>query len=204
MNGRFGVVVLWLPPLCWTGLVALFSSSALDTEATRGLFRTLLPWAGASTLETLNFALRKGGHVMEYAVLTILWARAFWRGTAWSSRWVAGAALSLSLLTASLDELHQTWTPNRTGSLLDVLLDGAASGVTQWGLVHRARGRSFLWSVTGVLALTAALLATPLLILDWALTLPSKGLLVSSAIAWGVLVVRRCWKSSLTGLNRFG
>ena len=194
----------WVPPLLWTGVIAVFSSSALNTKVTETFLHTILPWIPPSTLEALNWIMRKGGHVTEYGVLTALWDRAFRRGTSLRGRSIVWGVLLLSLGTACLDELHQIWTPNRTGSLLDVLLDGAASGVTQWGLVHRARGGSFLWSVTGVLAWTAALLATPLLILDWALTLPSKGLLVSSAIAWGVLVVRRCWKSSLTGLNRFG
>ena len=56
---------------------------------------------------------------MEYAVLAALWRPAL--GGVW-------APLALALLTASLDELRQLFTPGRGGSVYDVLLDSAAAG----------------------------------------------------------------------------
>ncbi len=164
--------------------------------------RVLFPWADPSALETIHWLIRKGSHVTEYAVLTALWDRAFRRGTSWSGYQVVLAPLFLSLVTACLDELHQAWVPNRTGSVLDVLLDGTASGLTQWGLVRRARGGAFLWSVTGAIAWIGLLLGTLLLALNWTLHLPTGALFFSSVTAGAVLLVRRYWKSSLTRPNR--
>ena len=197
-------MALWIPTLLWTGLIALLSSPALSGEVTRTLVKSLLPWIQPSALETVNWLIRKGGHVTEYAVLTALWDRAFRRGTSWSGYQVVLAPLFLSLATACLDELHQAWVPNRTGSVLDVLLDGTASGLTQWGLVRQARGGSFLWSVTGAIAWIGVLLGTLLLALNWTLHLPTGALFFSSVTAGAVLLVRRYWKSSLTRSNRLG
>lgn len=182
---------LWLPPLLWTGLIAFFSSSAISGEATGTLLRAILPWTAPSTIEALNWIMRKGAHVLEYAILTVFWDRAFRQGTSWRAPWIVWGVLLLSLATACLDELHQASVRDRTGSALDVLLDGAASGVTQWGLVHRAGGGSFLWSVTGALAWTAALLGTLLSVFNWVLALPTTGLTAAAATAWVVLLIRR-------------
>ena len=197
-------MILWLPPLLWTGVIALLSSPALGGETSGLLLRSLLPWAGPATLDTLDFLLRKGSHITEYAVLAALWDRAFRRGTAWPGRAVATAVCSVSLGTASLDEIRQAWVGGRTGSLLDVLLDGAASGLTEWGLARQAGGGSFTWSVTGAMAWTGAGLGTLLLALNWRLALPVGGLALSSAAAWALLLARRRWRSSLTHPNRLG
>lgn len=191
---------LWLPPLLWTALIAFFSSSAMSGEATGTLLRAILPWTTPSTIEALNWIMRKGGHVLEYAILTVLWDRALRQGTSWRGSWIVRGTLFLSLATACLDELHQALIRDRTGSALDVLLDGAASGVTQWGLVHRAGGGSFLWRVTGVLAWTVAPLGTFLLGFNWVLALPTTGLTAVAATAWGVLLIRRY----MTRPNRLG
>jgi len=200
---RSRVLFLWLPPLLWTGMIALFSSSALSGESTGAILKALLPWTDPGTLEILHGVIRKFGHVGEYALLTALWDRALRAGTDWSGAAVAGTVLLLSVGTAGLDELHQAWTPDRTGSLLDVVLDGGASGITEWGLSYRARGGSFLWKVAGLLAWTGALLGTLFLAVDWSLSLPVTGLLASSGLAWGVLLARRYWRTSLTHRNHF-
>lgn len=62
-------------------------------------------------------------HVLEYAVLSALAARAvLWKkAVTWAG---AGAAVLLSALYALLDEIHQTWVPVRTFQVLDLSLDG--------------------------------------------------------------------------------
>ncbi len=131
----------------------------------------------------------------EYAVLTALWDRAFRRGTAWPDYLVVTAPFLLSVTTACLDELHQARVPSRTGSVFDILLDGTASGLTEWGLVRQAHGGSFLWSVAGVMAWIGLPLGTLLLVLNWTLSLPTGALFLSSVIAGAVLLVRRYWKA---------
>ena len=112
-----------LPPLCWTGLIAYLGGgqwSGAHTAAWLGpLLRALLPGASPEDLALVHFVVRKAGHVIEYAVLAGLWRRAL--GGAW-------APLGLAVLTASLDELRQSFTPGRSGTFHDVLLDAAAAG----------------------------------------------------------------------------
>jgi VanZ family protein len=125
-----------LPPLCWTGLIAYFGGGqwgGAHTAAWLGpLLRALLPTASPEALAVAHLVIRKAGHVIEYAVLAGLWRRGV--GGAW-------APLGLAVLTAFLDEFRQSFTPGRVGSMVDVLLDGAAAA-TALGLVAlRARLR---------------------------------------------------------------
>jgi VanZ family protein len=125
-----------LPPLCWTGLIAYFGGgqwSGDHTSAWLGpLLRALLPTASPEALATAHLLIRKAGHVIEYAVLAGLWRRGL--GGAW-------APLGLAVLTACLDELRQSFTPGRGGSMVDVLLDGAAAAMALGLAALRARLR---------------------------------------------------------------
>jgi VanZ family protein len=125
-----------LPPLCWTGLIAYFGGgqwSGDHTSAWLGpLLRALLPTASPEALAAAHLLIRKAGHVIEYAVLAGLWRRGL--GGAW-------APLGLAVLTACLDELRQSFTPGRGGSMVDVLLDGAAAAMALGLAALRARLR---------------------------------------------------------------
>jgi VanZ family protein len=126
-----------LPPLCWTGLIAYFGGgpwSGAHTAAWLGPFlRALLPTASPEVLAAAHLVIRKAGHVIEYAVLAGLWRRCL-GGGAW-------APLGLAVLTACLDELRQSFTPGRVGSMADVLLDGAAAATALGLIALRARLR---------------------------------------------------------------
>lgn len=76
-----------------------------------------------------DFVLRKCAHVTEYAVLTLLWARAVrgLRGTG-GARGAAAGAAAIALLWAASDEWHQTFVEGRVGAIHDVGID--AIGVT--------------------------------------------------------------------------
>ena len=85
-----------------------------------------------------DLLLRKGGHFLGYALL----GAAYQRGLAWrrgpAMRDLTMAIL-MALLYAASDEIHQRFTPGRTPSVSDVLLDGvgAAVGAAAWA---RRRG----------------------------------------------------------------
>jgi VanZ family protein len=125
-----------LPPLCWTGLIAYFGGGpwgGAHTAAWLGpLLRALLPTASPEELAAAHLLIRKAAHVIEYAVLAGLWRRGV--GGAW-------APLGLAVLTACLDELRQSFTPGRGGSMADVLLDGAAAATALGLIALRARLR---------------------------------------------------------------
>jgi VanZ family protein len=75
--------------------------------------------SGAAGL--IEFFIRKATHFVTFAVLAFMFYRLLARFTAYSTAlpWSG----FLSVLTALLDEWHQTFTPDRTGMLTDVLLD---------------------------------------------------------------------------------
>ena len=74
----------------------------------------------------VHACVRKAAHFTAYGMLSCLafysW-RSSWPGRLrWTFKW-SGLALALTLLTASLDEFHQSFVPSRTASPHDVLLD---------------------------------------------------------------------------------
>jgi len=93
-------------------------------------------------------ALRKTGHIAEYAVLALLLGRALI--TSWQAEgrlttrailqrawWVGVAAASLYAVT---DEFHQTFVPMRGGHIADVLID-ALSATAALGIWYLVRAR---------------------------------------------------------------
>ena len=129
------------------GLIAMESTGVASSENTR---RVLYPvFHLLFGLDPIHFViwhhlLRKSGHVIGYAVLSLLLFRA-WRASlpvAGSARWSvvwARIALLMTALVASLDEWHQTFLPSRTGTLSDVLLDSTAALAAQillFGWLH--------------------------------------------------------------------
>lgn len=122
----------WGPPVVWMAAISVASTEAFAASETSrfiGPFlRWLLPGAAAETIELLHGAIRKLGHVTEYAALALLWYRAFaWGDPGWS-RSATGRALAATLLCAGLDEAHQAFEPTRTGSLADVVIDALGGG----------------------------------------------------------------------------
>ena len=129
----------WLPVLLWMGVIFAGSgdvlSSAHTTRILGPLLHWLLPALSDQGLTEVLFAIRKSGHVLEYAVLGALLWRA-WdppaRGDSRSWNWAqAGWPLALAALFAISDECHQAFVPTRQASPWDVLLDscGAALGI---------------------------------------------------------------------------
>jgi VanZ family protein len=121
----------WLPPLAWMAVVMVLSSGEFSATETGGvllpIFAWLLPGVAPATLEALHAAVRKLAHLTEYGVLAALWLRALRARTGWSASRAAAVAVGISVLWAVVDEVHQTTVVSRTGSPLDVLLDGAGA-----------------------------------------------------------------------------
>jgi VanZ family protein len=93
-------VAAWAPVLLWAALIFAFSS---------------VPHLGTG-LGTWDLVLRKLAHVVEFAVLGALLARAVRREP---------AAIALGALYAVTDEIHQSFVAGRQGSPLDWTIDSA-------------------------------------------------------------------------------
>ena len=97
---------LWLPVIVWAAVIFTFSS---------------IPSLGTG-LGDLDTILRKGAHMIEYAILGLLLLRALGREL---------PALAVGISYAISDEIHQHFVRARHASPVDVLIDtvGLAIGI---------------------------------------------------------------------------
>lgn len=126
----------WLPPILWSAVILSASTDLFSGAHTESVLEQIFVWLLGhsvlpSTLDTINFLIRKSAHLTEYGILSALTFRAF-RGQqeSWKPRWAVGAVL-LAACLASVDEIHQTFVPSRTGTWHDVVLDAAGATVAQ-------------------------------------------------------------------------
>jgi VanZ family protein len=101
------IILLWMPVLLWMGLIFYLSGKP-----------------GLKIVEgPLDFWTRKPAHVMEYAVLFLLFLRAVRGSFSWGVRKVYAVAGVLSFLFAITDEFHQLHVPLREGKIFDLGFD---------------------------------------------------------------------------------
>jgi VanZ family protein len=116
------------PPVVWATMIFVGSSDLLSGSHTGafilGPLHWLLPHASDETLAFIHLAIRKAGHLTEYAILAWLTSRAvrtssreFLRRQWFWFSLLAVAAYSLS------DEFHQMFVPSRGASLHDSMID---------------------------------------------------------------------------------
>jgi VanZ family protein len=128
----------WLPVLLWMALIYTASGDRLSSEHTSRFLVPFLRWLNpdisGATIAQIHLLLRKGAHLIEYAILAVL----LWRGFRWGrvgvrqSLWPqAASALAVTIVFAATDELRQSFVASRDSSPVDVLLDssGAALGL---------------------------------------------------------------------------
>ena len=126
---------VWLPVSVVLIVVCFESTDTFSAEATAEFFFgpiANMDWA------RINHDGRKTGHFLWYGVTGLAWLRAglmnwfapmrlrsvaAWRGYA------VAMAILCTIATASLDELHQSFTPRRTGLVSDVWLDTSGAAV---------------------------------------------------------------------------
>ena len=80
-----------------------------------------------------DFLVKKGGHMIGYAMLSAAWLRGLANNKSINkSRLIL--AIIICALYASSDEFHQSFTPGRTPKLTDVGIDavGATLGALAW------------------------------------------------------------------------
>jgi VanZ family protein len=122
--------------MVWSAMILIASTDLFSAANTGSVLEPILvrllghPIAPA-TLHAMNFLMRKSAHLTEYGILGALTFRAV-RGdrTSWSARWAIGAIVFATCI-ATIDEIHQTFVPSRTGTWHDVVLDAAGATVAQ-------------------------------------------------------------------------
>jgi VanZ family protein len=119
------LLAAWLPAIAWAWLIFAFSAQPN---------LRFVPDA------SLDFLVRKAGHMAVFGVLALL----AWLGvaitTSWRRPWAW--ALALAVLYAITDELHQGFVAGRHPSPVDVGIDAAGAliaVVLAWGILSRRR-----------------------------------------------------------------
>jgi VanZ family protein len=126
----------WLPPIVWSAVILIASTDLFSGSNTAGVLQRIAMTIFGhrltpDTAATLNFLMRKAAHLTEYGILSALMFRAL-RGEqrSWSMRWAIGAIV-FAMCIATIDEIHQSFVPSRTGTWHDVLLDSAGAAIAQ-------------------------------------------------------------------------
>lgn len=116
-----GLLWGWGPVLLWMAVILALSS--------RSDFRSAAP-APVAESHSVFFAVSKVVHVVEYGVLALLLLRAL-RGSGGGWRLPLGLAVVVAVLGSglfgALDELRQSFVPNRSPRLADIALDTASA-----------------------------------------------------------------------------
>ena len=124
----------YLPLVAWLAFISYASSASFSAGNTSRIIGPLVLWlfpnTSMETLATIHFITRKLAHFTEYAILGFLAARAFRTSPrpAIRQRWFLISA-ALVVVFALLDEYHQSFVPNRTGTIYDSFID-MAGGLT--------------------------------------------------------------------------
>ena len=142
----------WWPATVWLAIIRLESTDYASSRNTFGLlyavWRMIFGRVDPQLISLVNEVLRKSGHFLGYAILSALvflalnhtnrdrlkpvlqrsWGT-FFRDL-WQFEWAVIAVL-LPLITASFDEIHQTFLPSRTGAWQDVAIDTSGAIVMQ-------------------------------------------------------------------------
>ena len=144
LTACLAVLKFWGPALLWMCLI--FSASA-DTQSVAHTSRIvgpfchwLFPNITLDQVETVQFVVRKGAHMSEYALLGVLLLYALAAGRGDARKWISSAWI-LAVAYAAADEFHQLFVAGRNGSVVDVGIDaaGAALGLLAAGQFLRLR-----------------------------------------------------------------
>ena len=133
--GVRGWLWVWLPAVIACGVIALESTQTMSAQHTSGFLRPIFERIFGPISDNVwwwaHHLFRKGGHFVGYGLVCLT----FVRGWLWSSAWRVEASdtswrrrsvalgVACTLIVASCDELHQSFTPGRSGQVPDVLLD---------------------------------------------------------------------------------
>jgi VanZ family protein len=141
------VLKYWLAVLLWMALVFTASTDLFSAEHTSRFLVPFLRWLKPdiswATIGQVHFLIRKGAHLIEYAILAVLLWRGFRmervgvRRGVWPQAWFA---LLVAIIFAATDEYHQGYVPSRSSSSADVMIDscGALLGLAlRWGIGGR-------------------------------------------------------------------
>ena len=134
-DARVRWLARWWPAILWAVVIGGFSTSGFSSDSTARYIipalHWLLPFASQRVLLRIHHVIRKGAHVGEYFILSVLVLRSIRAGR--REVHLAWAALTIAIVAAyaALDEWHQGFAPGRDVEVSDILLDTSAAVLAQ-------------------------------------------------------------------------
>lgn len=113
-------IVRLLAPVLWMTLIFYLSSEGHAGSSGRSL--PLAEWFGLP-----EWLIRKAAHFFLYFILGVLVMQAVMTFKKLNCGKTTLLAIAICVLFAITDEWHQSWNPERSAQLTDILLDSAAS-----------------------------------------------------------------------------
>jgi len=132
MSFRF-MIFLWLPVILWSLVIFWFSSRTFPVS---------------SEMYWKDFMVKKTAHLIEYAVLSILYFRAF-KESGLERKNAAIVAIILCFVYGASDEIHQSFIPGREPRVRDTLIDAFGAGLAMlgiWKLLPTAPKKLKVWA----------------------------------------------------------
>ncbi len=136
---------IWLPVLACSMVFAVESTSYFGADRTsaplRRVVEAIFGYDACVHWNLIHHIIRKTGHFIGYGVFSLVCFRASWITLLHTASRLLrqlrahGLAILFTFLVASADEFHQSFLPNRTGQLSDVLLDVAGAAALCFALV---------------------------------------------------------------------
>jgi VanZ family protein len=129
----------WLPVAVGVAIIAVESTKYFGADHTseplRRIFQALFGTVSNARWSVIHHYIRKSGHFFGYGALGVAWLRAWWMSLP-RFRFFFDAELALlsTALVAICDEWHQSFLPNRTSSIWDVVLDCCGALAMQWAV----------------------------------------------------------------------
>lgn len=136
--------IAWFWVVCWAGLIWILGSDEFSFSETSDSFLPWLDWLTGDldwrTRYQIYIAIRKSAHFIEYAILGLLSFRAA-LSVATGTRLATARWLALLIVTvlATADETRQAYSPVRTGSPYDIMIDIAGGALAILGFIIIAR-----------------------------------------------------------------
>jgi VanZ family protein len=135
----------WLPVFLCASIFAIESTAAFGADHTSAPLHAACQAVFGPAIDPrwsdIHHMIRKIGHFTGYGLFSLVVFRGVFQSlrqmrnlqlTAQARQWIShGMAIAAVFLVANVDELHQTFLPNRTGCFSDVLLDTAGAVTLQ-------------------------------------------------------------------------
>jgi VanZ family protein len=138
------MILAWLWVVCWGGMIWVFGGDAFSFSDTNDAIMPWLDWLTGNldwrTRYQIFVAIRKSAHLIEYAILALLTFRAALLAARRTRLATAGwVALFIVTSLATADEARQAFSPVRTGSPYDILIDVSGGLIAVLGILIISR-----------------------------------------------------------------